>query len=71
LSRTIEVTSIMGNKKVTPPEVSERLKRESRVSGKMFQEIHDVECAADDCERVFIQRLEGQEYCTRHRTQNQ
>ncbi len=60
----------MGNRKTTPPEVSAKLKAESRVSGKVFQELHDVECAADGCERVFIQRLEGQEFCIKHRSLN-
>ena len=61
----------MNNRKTIPPELSERLKRESRVNGVLFEEVHDVECAADGCERVFVPRLEGQEYCTKHRTQQQ
>jgi hypothetical protein len=67
LSRTIEVLPIMGNRKTTPPEVSEKLKADSRVRGVIFEEVMDVECAADGCGRVFVQRLEGQEFCTRHR----
>lgn len=68
MSRDIEVPTLMGSNKITPPEVSAQIKKDSRVRGAVYEEVIDVECAADGCGRVFIQRMKGQEFCTRHRT---
>ncbi len=52
-----------------PQEESDALRAESRKTGRLWEPVLDVECAADDCGRVFVQRSPDQEYCTRHRAQ--
>jgi hypothetical protein len=69
--RTISVPTVMGNRRTTSIEVSEQLKAASRVDGAVFEEVMDAECAADGCERIFVQRLPGQEFCLRHRTRTE
>lgn len=67
MARTITIPTVMGNHRTTSLEVSEQLKTASRVSGAVFEEVMDVECAADGCGRLFVQRLPDQEFCLRHR----
>lgn len=66
-TRMITITSGMDSRRTTSTTDSEKLRKESRMNGVVFEEVMDVECAVDGCERVFVQRLEGQEYCIRHR----
>jgi len=66
--RLIQVPSVLGNHRSTSLDESARLKAESRASGQVFEARYDTECLADGCERVFTPRLEGQEYCIKHRT---
>ena len=66
--RTIQVPSVMGNRRSTSVEASAKLKADSRNSGMVFEARYDTECLEDGCERLFTPRLEGQEFCIRHRT---
>lgn len=68
---TITIPTVLGNRRTTSTDESERLKTESRVTGVVFEEVMDVECAADGCDRIFVQRLPGQEFCLRHRTRTE
>jgi hypothetical protein len=49
---------------------SDEIRKKSRQHGMIYSPVMDVECAADDCDRIFVQRLPDQEFCLRHRTRD-